>query len=43
MLVLRIVFWPFGGFVAAALIIGITLLAALVALYVANIALASKE
>ena len=37
-MIVRIIFWPFGGFLAAPLIIGIALLAVLVALYAANTA-----
>ncbi len=42
-MVVRVIFWPIGGFLAALLIIGIVLLTVLVALYVANEAFSSRS
>ena len=42
-LVVHVVFWPFGGFLAALVIIGIALLTVLVALYAASVALTPRS
>jgi len=42
-LILRVLLWPFGSFIAALLIIAIALLVALVAIYAAKIALSQQS